>query len=52
MEARVRIENAVRVREPEYASPSCWCSCNRGTCVAGERVVGDVLDHQIPVGDQ
>lgn len=50
-EVRVRIESAERAHELECASPSCWCSCNRGTCVAGELVVGDVPAHPIPVDD-
>ena len=43
-EVRVRTGSAELAHEPEYASPSCWCSCNRDTCVVGELIAGGVPD--------
>jgi hypothetical protein len=50
MGVRVRIESAEREHGPEYASPSCWCSCSRGTCAAGE-LPGGVPSRLTPVDD-
>ena len=46
------IESAEPEHEPECASPSCWCSCSRGTCVVEELVLGDDQAHPIPVDDR
>ena len=47
-EVTVRTGSAGRVHAPEFASPSCWCSCNRGTCVVEGQIAGDVPAHPIP----